>query len=282
MHLTHFGYVEHDGTPDRWRLEPFALKKVNLIVGRNATGKSRTLAVIRSLAQAVMGKLKVNEGEWDASFRDGNDELCYKVAIVNGIVTKESFKKNGKELLNREISGDGTVHAVDADTKLRFKVPENELAITAKRDLVQHPFLEPMHAWAESLRFYPFGTFLGRQLVVVPVERGPKPDLTDPDQVVSLFRAGEKNFPRQFHTRVISYMKRIGYDLEEVQVSALPDVSVQGPFPNLTAIGVNVKERDLPCWTYQTKASQGMFRALSIVGQFAYSELASNPSAILI
>ncbi|MDR1553026.1 MAG: hypothetical protein LBS69_06145, partial [Prevotellaceae bacterium] len=46
MILQRFKYSEFSGQPQEWRLEEFSLEKVNLLVGKNATGKTHTISAI--------------------------------------------------------------------------------------------------------------------------------------------------------------------------------------------------------------------------------------------
>jgi len=50
MQLTRLEYSEYEGKEQEWTLEGLTLGKRNLLVGKNATGKTRTLNVIAGLA----------------------------------------------------------------------------------------------------------------------------------------------------------------------------------------------------------------------------------------
>ncbi len=77
---------------------------------------------------------------------------------------------------------------------IEFQVPKNELACVAKRDQVQHPFLEPLIEWGKSLRIYRFGTTLGKNnLAIFDVEGAPNDiNLKEADFVVAIFKKGVK------------------------------------------------------------------------------------------
>lgn len=55
MILRSLRYSQHENTPNEWNIDSFNLGQINLIVGRNATGKTRTLNVIASLANLISG-----------------------------------------------------------------------------------------------------------------------------------------------------------------------------------------------------------------------------------
>ena len=72
MRISSIAYQEYLGTPREWTLDPLSLGPVNLIVGKNASGKTRTLNVLRNLAFALGGKAKVSlDGQFDVNFVGG-------------------------------------------------------------------------------------------------------------------------------------------------------------------------------------------------------------------
>ena len=49
-------YAERRGQPKEWILDRFTLGQVNLIVGTNATGKSRTINTVNNLARMLLAE----------------------------------------------------------------------------------------------------------------------------------------------------------------------------------------------------------------------------------
>ena len=56
MFLKSIKYTQFGGMPRLWKLEGCTLGNVNLIVGKNATGKSRILNIINGLANLLSGQ----------------------------------------------------------------------------------------------------------------------------------------------------------------------------------------------------------------------------------
>ena len=83
-------------------------------------------------------------------------------------------------------------------------------------------------------------------------------------------------------------MRELEYDVEEVGVrppTSFHVVGLPGPLAALLPgplFGLFVKECDLPGITDQNSMSQGMFRALSILIQVNYSQMAKKATCILI
>lgn len=284
MRLREVECREYDERPQEWSISGLKLGPINLIVGENATGKTRTLATIHNLARMLLRKQDFREAHWIALFEDSATKCEYKydLQISEGAVRHEELFVDGSRKLHRIKDGTGTIQAVEVGNDISFKVPPSEPAVLTKRDLAQHPFFEPLYAWAHSVLYYPFSTLMGRDHLGVFVEHGgAKPDPSDFQMVVPIFRDGAKKFPEKFKSEVKADMNRIGYDLEEVGVGVVPivahGVSLPGPLHALYA-----KECDMNSKTWQTKMSQGMFRALSLIIQTVYAELTSDSGCVII
>ena len=282
MRLQEVEYREYGGRAEEWGVSGLKLGAINLIVGENATGKTRTLNTIRALARMLLRKKDFNEAHWKTRFEDAQAEYKYELQISEGIVRQEELFIGKDRKLRRGKDGTGIILAVEVGQQMSFKVLNSEPAVLAKRDLTQHPFLEPLHEWAASVLHYPFSTPMGKDHLTVFVEDGGKKvDPSNFEAVVALFRDGAKQFQEKFEREIMTDMIRIGYDLEEVGVDEVPDIPPDLPFPG-PLIGLYVQEQDMGSKTWQTKMSQGMFRALSLIIQTVYGELTSSSSCVII
>ncbi len=282
MRLQEFEYREYVGQPEEWRISGLKLGSVNLIVGENATGKTRTLNTIHSMAKMLLRKQVFPEPHWITSFEDNGIKLEYDVKIDEGTVHHEKLVVDGTKTLHRDKDGTGTIRADEEGKHIKFKVPTSEPAVLTKRDLVQHPFLEPLYTWADSVLYYPFSSPMGKDYLGVFLESGEaKVDPSNFQAVIGIFRDGVKKFPKQFESDVMADMKRIGYDLTEVAVGLVPGLPSGLPIPG-PAQALYARERDLKGKTWQTKMSQGMFRALSLIIQTVYAELTSDSGCVII
>ena len=235
-------------------------------------GKTRVLNIIGSLAGGLAGLRPLSfSGDYDVTFDAGGKTLEYEVKFEQQQVVKEKFSVDGRVMLDRGANGVGLIRAEEivGVTDIRFQTPPSQLAAVARRDAIQHKFLEPLHAWASSLRLYYFGTFLGKDRMAIFLERGLPWDERDPNNVVALYRSAEKEFKEDFQRAVIADMRELEYDVEEVGVrppTSFHVVGLPGPLGALLPgplFGLFVKECDLPGITDQNSMSQGMFRALS-------------------
>jgi len=285
MYLKSVTYSEHEGDSRAWFLEGLSLGAKNLIVGKNASGKTRTLNIISSLAQHLAGiKPPSISGRFNVEFIDGEKVLKYELHFDDGNVIKERFSIEDTILLDRSERGEGNILAeeIDGGKDIRFQTPTNVLAAFSRRDAIQHTFLEPLFIWGDSLRHHKFGTPLGKDhLAIFTENKGNKLNERDPNNVVPLYREAIKKFGKSFMNTLIIDMGLLGYDIEDVDVAAPISIIVTSNLPG-EMVTLNVKERELSCITDQFSMSQGMFRALSILIQINYSKMNKKAMCILI
>jgi len=284
IQLSKVKFTELEGTPQEWSLEGLSLGEANLIVGKNASGKSRTLNIILALARQLAGIDPLGpSGNYDVEFNWDDKIIYYQLKYEDGQVLQERFSIDDKVLLNRGRGGEGTILAEEIGKEIRFQTPTGELAAVARRDTIQHKFLEPLYFWGSSLRHYSFGTALGKGYLTILVKmekNGEKIDELDPNAVVILYRRAVKELTDEFSQVLIRDMKQLNYDVEEVGVKTPVSIRVSGAPGEL--VGLYVKEKDLPGITDQHSMSQGMFRALSLLVQINYSQMSGKSTCILI
>jgi hypothetical protein len=164
MELKQISYSEFIGEPQEWVLDNLVFNDINLLVGENATGKTRCLNVIRSLSMLVSGYRKqlFSSSCFDAVFECGSDEVRYILEIKNSEVLHESFVKNGENLMTRGQGGSGEIFAQELGTTMNFQTPETSLAVVARQDEIQHGFLECLPAWGNTVIHYAFGSPMGK------------------------------------------------------------------------------------------------------------------------
>ena len=198
VQLKSLQYFQHKGQPNEWTLDGLSIWPINLIVGRNATGKTRTLNLIWNLARLLDPEVKaqVDNSAFDATFDNNGEPIRYILQIDGGKVVREQVIVNGKSKLDRSTGGEGEIYAENERKNLRFQTSEKELAAVVRRDLIQHTFLEPLYNWAKSVRHYAFGGTLGKEFFSVLVKDGPEPNERDANQVVGIFRKAMKEYGR--------------------------------------------------------------------------------------
>jgi hypothetical protein len=286
MRLKSLTYCERKSDLKGWSVSGFTLAPINLIVGKNATGKTRTLSVINFLGLLLSGTRKPGEiptGNYEVIFEHEGRTLKYVLNIADYKVMYELFSDDDRVLLERREGGVGIIFHEKEGRDLEFQTPETDVAVVARRDTIQHSFLRPLGDWGLGVRHYSFGEMMGRNTIGLLVKDGPPPDPKNADDVVSLFRKGVEQYSSDFKNAVLKAMNETGYDLEDISLMAPSKIKVQtnSPLP-ITTFYLGVKERQLEEITEQIEISQGMFRALSVIIHLQYAIRGEHPSCILI
>jgi len=261
MHLKKLNYFEHANEPNAWSLDGLILDNINLIVGKNATGKTNTIIRIAWLGNMLAGTMPqlLSSGNYDVEFSDDSDIYKYKLALSLQKVEYEELIINDEVKLKRESDGKGEIYSAQFNTSMNFQIQLNHLAATSKRDSIQHPFLEKLAKWAEGLRMYAFSK-LGR-------EANPR----NANSAINLYTNGEREFGQSFKESIVNSMQEIGYELTALGTTALGLNSV-----------LYVNEKNSNANILQNQMSQGMVRALSLVIQITYNAFKDLPTTILI
>lgn len=257
MFLSSFSYKASG-----WELKEIsALKQTNLLVGKNASGKTRTIRAIQSVTAFMCMKSTVFA---DRSFKtkltfinsdDQNWTLTYSFEIQDGNVVQEDLKVCGIPYIKRDI----TNTLFNGET---IKPPKEKLATQVRRDQDAYPEIEMLMMWAEGTVviscsvFNLFTMFLGSNGFVNPILFS--------DLVNSLDKADKM--------KVIKNARQLGYD-----ITSIDTVQASGE-TNLVA----VRERYIHYNLLDFQLSSGMLRLLYILCFLEYIKHMDYPSMLLI
>ncbi|MGO4003705.1 hypothetical protein ABVN23_21790 [Pseudomonas fluorescens] len=285
MQLVSVRYSEYVGQNQEWTLNELTLGPKNLIVGRNSAGKTRTLHVIASLARTLSTPQNniPPSGNYHCEWRSGKGEkYIYEYVVNNSEVVSEKLEIDGVVYLERKEGGYGSIYFKDVGDGafMRFQTPVNEFAVIKRRDELQHPFIEPLYQWAAAVRHYFFGSPFGKELLAVFQPNGIEVNERDGNQVVGVFREGKKEFNGDFTSSIIRDMKRIGYDIEDVD-NGFPASIPLGNVPS-ELNSVFVRERGVRGVVDQLVMSQGMYRVLALLIHVNYLQLKKTSTCVII
>lgn len=291
MQLKNIEYKEYEGNKREWNVEPALFGQINLLVGKNASGKSRLLRVMAGLARLLAGKqpLLFGSGTYKATLVTPNGKsFFYDLSLKDHLVSSEYLSCGNDQYLIREGSGPGKIRTEPKGELADFQIKPNQLAIFSKRDSLQYPFLEEIATWAEGTEHYEFATLFGPFAIGSPGMIISLNQIQDPEKVLSrdfgnrellqlLIVAAIDKFGDDFKKSIVADMKQVGYDLEDLGTGVLSDFPASPP-----PIGLWVKERDLRCNTEQNQMSLGMFRALCAVIRMNLAQFAKAPSTVFL
>ncbi|MDU9047628.1 MAG: AAA family ATPase [Candidatus Electrothrix sp. Rat3] len=288
MRLISLKYSQWDQGGNNWSIEDFSCAKINLIVGQNSIGKSRTINVINGLSSMLIGKeIKIGYAQYKAYFKDQEDLIEYLLEYDNYKIVKETLKIGDTFFLEREEDGIGSIYADQLKQQIKFQVPDTSIASVVKRDSIQHPFLQRLYNWGESTRLYRFGTSLGKENLAIFKETPPseeerrKIDVRNTSNVVVFLKQAIKDFGDSFVSSILDDINRLGYNLTDIGVAPIVNSVISTPMLDVPE-GIYIKEAEHDHIVEQIEISQGLFRSLSLFIQLRFSERYSQPSLILI
>lgn len=290
MILKSIKYCRFEGQKQEWAMEgkswgdtsgqAVTFENINLVVGKNATGKSKTVDVIRGLADLLTGRkisdLNYNTSIFDVLFEHNETEIKYYLNFKDGKIVSELLTIDGMIKINRS-AAIGQLYYEEAKKDLNFQIEDEKLA-ASKVDNLQHPFLMPLYDWGKNLNHYRFGGDLGkhswlRDVNAVKIDE--EVDLKNSKEVTEIFVKASLKFGDAFTEQILADMAKISYPISTIlteKIKLLP----------ITAFGLGVQEFDREDTTDQREMSQGMFRALSLIVQINYALLSKTSSCILI
>jgi predicted ATPase len=143
---------------DDYFIDTISFNSSNLIVGKNATGKSRILSTIKALARMLGEEKRIYIGNWDVTFKSNkNETINYKMKFhdkPDNFI--EELSIDGKILIDRN---DTTAKIFSEKSKdfIEVNPPANKLIIDVRRDIVEFPYLELLSYWGEKTFYLDFG-----------------------------------------------------------------------------------------------------------------------------
>lgn len=284
MYLYTFSFRENAGQKIEWLIDNVSLGEINLIVGKNSSGKTRTLNALTDLVGMLLGKGSDSTGpvNYELLFRNENSEMRYELAYDPDTVRMERLYVKDELVLERSTGGSGRIkyESTPGSIFLEFEIPHDQLVCYAKRDRLQHPFIEIVHAWAISLRRFDFSGDLGKTRYALKSAFEEKEidwSITN-NSLVPVLTVAHDKFPL-FHKQVIMDMQMISYELEDfgtVHFTERYGSSGQDRY------AVYTTEAGLEKQVTQRDMSQGMFRAFSVLTQLNYYIYSGHKGMVII
>ncbi|MCK4990139.1 MAG: ATP-binding protein, partial [Bacteroidales bacterium] len=284
MYLQSFTFRENAGQNIEWLIDNVGLGEINLVVGKNSSGKTRTLNALSDLVCMIIGKGTSATGpvSYELLFKNSENFMKYELEYDLETIHMERLFVGEELVLERGEGGTGIVkyEATPGSIFLEFEIPHDQLACYAKRDRLQHPFIEIIHGWATSLRRFNFSGDLGKTRYALKSSFEAKEvDWTDTtSSLVPAITVAEEEYP-QFHGLVLKDMRQIGYDLKEFGVIHFSE-RFSGSSQDRYA--VYTTETGLEKQVTQRDMSQGMFRAFSVLVQVNYYILCGQKGFVII
>lgn len=131
---------------DYWTLNKLDLGDVNLLVGKNAVGKSKTILGITQIVLTLLQQYDTKEHDnfWAVlEFTDNDEHILYGFTCIQGKITREHLYVDNQTPLKRDETK-ATLHGEEINP------PANKLVLHVRRDTIQYPYIEKVMQWAEN------------------------------------------------------------------------------------------------------------------------------------
>ncbi|HDR9237723.1 TPA: ATP-binding protein [Burkholderia vietnamiensis] len=253
-----------------WKLQGLNLSPINLIVGKNSSGKTRVTNIIYTLARMLAGKLPPHfySGTWVAEFERmkglSPERQRYHLELSESTVSRETFQIGRQLIMGRSEDGNCFVMRKAGSERVKYKVPKNQLTAVVRRDEIQHPFFDHLYQWGSNFCVYRFGTDFGKSnATIITPAAGNEEFFSTSDQVdnaVHVFRMTLERFGEEYKEQILTDLDDLGYNCTDIILDFVRGFQFNGMPPLVLA----VKEHDLASYTTQGDMSQGMYRALAL------------------
>ena len=247
MRLIRLNYNELTENNDRnpWILNGLSLSDFNLIIGKNTTGKSRTVRVIVGLANIIASKAPLTNGTWHAEFEDyvGSDSAKFEYdLVINGRkVVSEKITINNELKLER--NGSTKIFSETSKKFVQIEPPDDRLVLHIRRDKVEYNFFENLVEWSLRVRGYEFSDVKPGD-ILIDKEATSLVRLNTVPQVTELLR------PETLQT-TINEFNTIGYKIENIEVNKINVAPIEAKV-------LDIKEKGIKFLINQKDLSQGM------------------------
>lgn len=283
MILEAIKYTRLKGQPKEWTVVGrdgglVHFGNINLLIGKNAAGKSRTLSVIREISGLFAGVVKLPKTPYDDEefylvFKDEDDSYEYYLLFENRQVITETLKYNEQEILNR--TGEkGTIFSTISGKTESFTL-DTQFLSTTLHDKETYPRLEKLYRWSKTLATG--GAFTNQFEKsysldnLSELEQIKEISANSPISLMHSFFVGKQMFGDEFVNNIKKDMSVLQYPIEFIDIRE-----------GRSGYAIYVKEEELDAMTSQKEMSQGMFRTLAFIIRLNLALLSKISVCVLV
>jgi len=261
MKLKSFSYERSD-----WHVMLPSITGQNLLVGKNATGKSMIIHTLSEVISVILQTVPfsiTDSYHTELVWEEGESTYLYFFRIEKGKVEEERFRVRKDNSEEEYIQRYGETSLLNGET---VNAPENKLIIHVRRDTVQFPFIEDIVQWAENVLGFSFNEIdVSGDNMTEAWFVGHKIALYD---IINKLQSKGESVIDGLKTK----MSEIGYHIHRIQPFDVND--------NFKFIFVEEENVHVPLF-YRTM-SKGMYRALFTLSLLTYIADDPRPSMLLI
>ncbi len=238
-----------------WEIDNLYLDKFNLIVAKNATGKSMTLLKMSIINNLIKGVNIANDTngfyQWEFEFIDNSSIVSYKFSfetnLKGNIKLEETLKVNSFTIIDR-VNEQARIYSELTKKYINITPPDASLVISSRRDKYEFPVSEKIIEWCNGFEYIAFS------------------HQENSNKEIENVKANIANLNSKGLTFLIADMNKLGYNLEYISVDKTKRFHQ-----------VSIKEKSLNHELDITELSSGMFRT---IGLLAYIELSLEKASL--
>lgn len=255
---------------DSWHLQDLQVDDVSLLVGKNATGKSKALALIDRLAKIITQRSSLQDSEyWHISFlMENGQSLKFEFKTIEEdkevTVEYERVRLNERVVLNRPSRDKASLYNSANQTYDEVNPPFGKLVVHVSRDVKKYPWIEEIAKWGEQSYGFKFGN-IGPDRPIQLTNRNyffnPLEDLPE------LFNA----LSTESKNKILADLYSIGFN-----ISLLTTLNAaESKF-------IIVQEKGVEALMSLTVLSQGLYRCIALLIFLEYLVEKQKPSMVAI
>ncbi|MBD8388518.1 ATP/GTP-binding protein [Dysgonomonas sp. BGC7] len=281
MILKSLKYTRYVGEPREWNIVGkengyASFENINLLVGKNASGKSRTLNVIREIAGLLSGRTTLSEvfspsQSFELVFAAKGISYKYTLRFKDRRIIEETLVVDGKMFIDRTKGVFLDLKGSDISNNIFDSINESSLLICI-HDSEGNLYYEILVEWGKSLKNYLFANQFEKNKQVKDYTRidGGDPGIEGSEILIYTFYKGRELFADKFVSEIVSGMQELGNSVTNIDI-----IEKKGYY------GLCVEEEG-KYLVSQRDMSQGMFRALALLIMLTYARLSNLSLCMLI
>jgi len=291
MYIKYITFTKKPLNGSGWTIEKCNLNKINLITGKNASGKTRLLKSIYTLSEILFDNDRsLKNGffyHWEIQLTNDKKDFTYKIFFKENKVEHEELYIDNHIYFTRNNEGQGAITYESLENrKIEFEIEDDKLVLKSKRDKKQHPSLEDIFLWVKHIYLYKFGSTLGRNSIIsykIEDDKVLNKISRDDDAVVLKFESALKEGGKKFKQDILDDINKIGYTLTNIGTTKEHEFRQIVSTSSLeTPSLLYIQEKGINDKIFQGEISQGMFRVLSLIIQIRYLEYAQAFSPCIL
>jgi hypothetical protein len=234
------------------KIEPVEIGDLNLLVGRNASGKTTLTDRLSNFADLFTKSPALFLGKWNMEWKLSENttySYCYQLNFIKEkIIVEEYLKENDNILIERTLNK-CRIYSNEWKDFEEINPPTDKLILHVRRDEKHYPYLEEIVKWAEGVHSFKFGHIHAPDFIPNALDKKSLPNIKDKD-----FNKILGDLDESIKGKIISDFNLLGYNVEILKIKKEGEQNI-----------LFIKEEGLQYEIRYSNLSQGMFRSLSLL-----------------